>query len=62
MPGLAETSLRLLSWTGTSWQAAACGPIQHDLAVNQLVVPVCHAGPFGLFVSLNNLFLPMARR
>ncbi len=62
MPGQAETNLRLLSWTGTSWEAAACGPIQHDLAANRLVVPVCHAGPFGLFVSLNNLYLPMARR
>ena len=56
--GVDENNLRLLSWTGTTWEDAACGVYERHPDENWLSVPVCHLSKFGLF-DRQELFLPV---
>jgi hypothetical protein len=57
-PGMNESRLKLLSWSGTGWEGTACGAVTHNPASNQLVAPLCQAGRYGLFVVQPTIFLP----
>lgn len=58
--GLDETELRLMTWDGTTWVEAACGPSERDLAANWLKTPICHLSNFAVAgPSLRQLYLPL---
>jgi peptide/nickel transport system substrate-binding protein len=59
--GLDEDNLRLLYWTGSTWDDAACGSYNRHPEENWLSVPICHLSQFGLFDRWE-LFIPISIR
>jgi hypothetical protein len=61
---LNEELLMLMRWNPSTpaWQEAACAPVERKVADNQLTVPICELGRFGLFVPVNELHLPTVNR
>ena len=55
-----EEELVLLTWDGSAWVDAVCGPYVRDTVNNVIQVPICHLSEFALFVPAPvRVYLPL---
>lgn len=50
--------VRTLNETTDEWEEAACGPVQQDLSLNKLQIPICHLSRYAIGVIHKKAYLP----